>query len=58
MKYSVKFSIEADGSNLLWDTEDTAVIEAKSAIEAREVVKCHCRRWGYNEPLIEGVTAL
>lgn len=54
-KFVVSFIIPRDGHNLLWDIDDTATIEAKTADDAIKAVSDHCRVWGYNEPIIKNV---
>ncbi len=54
-KYRVHFKVYADGSNLLWNIDDVAEVEAENKSEAERQVRYHCRAWGYNSPDIIGI---
>ena len=57
--YKVRFSIKADGENLLWTiNNDTAIIHAETQEQARNKLKEHCTLWGYNSPIISEIIEL
>lgn len=51
-KFIIDFVVPADGHNLLYKVEDSAVIEARNADEAIKQIFDHCRAWGYSNPAI------